>query len=142
MGYGPFLIEVFKIYLFLYKTIETLNEEVYLNDDALLVEENKVSLNEKIQSSLKEIDEHDSKKMIAISQLLFPSKKNSPEGSLIYLAELGNNLKFNEIMQKATSVYQKDLFQFDKKISNHIEKVRNAIRNSNRSNEESEEVNE
>lgn len=142
MGYGPFLIEVFKIYLYLYKTIETLNEEVYLNNDALLVEENKVSLNEKIQSSLKEIDEHDSKKMIAISQLLFPSQKNSPEGSLIYLAELGNNLKFNEIMQKATSVYQKDLFQFDKKISNHIEKIRNVLRNSNRNIEESEEISE
>jgi len=138
MGYGPFIIEVFKIYLFLDKAIDASNREEYLNDDNLLIEDNKVSLREKIDIALKEAKEHESKKMVAIAQLLFPSKKNSPEGSLIYISEMANNIKFNEILQKATVVYQQDLFKFDKKISNDLEELRGVIRNSRDDNLETE----
>ena len=37
---------------------------------------------------------------------------------------MANNIKFNEILQKATVVYQQDLFKFDKKISNDLEELR------------------
>jgi len=142
MGYGPFIIEVFKIYLFLDKAIDTFNREDYLDDDNLLIDDNKVSLREKIDIALKESNEHESKKMVAISQLLFPSKKNSPEGSLVYISEMANSIKFNEILQKATIVYQHDLFKFDKKISKDLDELRGVIRNSRNNNIEIEEDND
>ena len=62
-------------FTFLDKAIDASNREEYLNDDNLLIEDNKVSLREKIDIALKEAKEHESKKMVAIAQLLFPSKK-------------------------------------------------------------------
>ena len=124
------------------KAIDTFNREDYLDDDNLLIDDNKVSLREKIDIALKESNEHESKKMVAISQLLFPSKKNSPEGSLVYISEMANSIKFNEILQKATIVYQHDLFKFDKKISKDLDELRGVIRNSRNNNIEIEEDND
>ena len=129
MGYGPFLIEVFRIYL---KIIDAINQQStdYLENGGLLIAEKKVFLRDILSKKIQEEDEYESKKIFAIASMLFPNKKNSPEGPLVYIAELGNNQKFNELMQKATTVYQSKLFTLDKKISNDLVKLREKIRES------------
>lgn len=128
MGYGPFLIEVFRIYL---KIMEIINEQPtnYLSN-GLLIEEKKVNLRDILFKRIQDLGEYESKKIFAIAGTIFPNKKNSPEGPLVHFAELSHAQKFNELMQKATTVYQSKLFSLDKKISNDLMKLREIVRES------------
>ncbi len=128
MGYGPFLMEIFRIYT---KVTDIINEQPtnYL-ENGLLIDEKKVNLREILLKDIQRMDEYESKKIFAIASLMFPNKKNAPEGPLVYFAELAHKQKFNELMQKATTVYQSKLFNLDKKISNDLVKLREIIRSS------------